>query len=69
MTHGHQPRAAAYRGCMDDTVTPADLARELNVSARRIRQWLRAQGWQSVPYSRWRLSPEQAAQVRRHFGT
>lgn len=30
-------------------------------------QWLRDQGWQNVPYTRWRLSPDQAALARMHF--
>lgn len=50
-----------------ETITPAELARELGVSDRRIRQWLREQGWQSLPYTRWHLTPEQAARVREHF--
>lgn len=53
---------------MERTVTPSELARELGVSARRIRHWLREQGWQSVRYTRWHLSPDQAAQVRKRFG-
>lgn len=62
------PRAARPTAeVMDATETPADLARELGVSPRTIRKWLREQGWQSVPYTRWRLSPEQAAEVRKHF--
>lgn len=50
-----------------DTITPSELATELGVSDRRIRQWLRDQGWQPVPYTRWHLTPEQAARVREHF--
>lgn len=56
-----------YRRHMNQTVTPTELARELGVSAKSIRQWLRVQGWQSSPYARWRLSADQAAQVRKHF--
>ncbi len=52
---------------MDPRLTPSQLARELGVSAKTIRQWLRAQGWQSTPYARWLLSPDQAAQVRARF--
>lgn len=52
-----------------DTVTPRELAKELEVSARTIRQWMRDQGWQSAPYTRWHLTPEQASQVRVHFGS
>ncbi|HZL06996.1 MAG TPA: YfeC-like transcriptional regulator [Coriobacteriia bacterium] len=48
-------------------MTPQELARELGISAKTLRQWLRDQGWQSVRYSRWHLSPDQAAQARRHF--
>lgn len=50
------------------TVTPRELAKDLGVSDRAIRQWLRDQDWQSVPYARWHLTPEQAAQVRARFG-
>ncbi|WP_353848635.1 YfeC-like transcriptional regulator [Cellulomonas sp.] len=52
---------------MNQTVTPAELARELGVSAKSIRRWLREQGWQSVPHTRWQLSADQAVQVRKHF--
>jgi uncharacterized protein YjcR len=52
---------------MEESITPNDLSAELGVSAKSIRQWLRDQGWQSVPYARWELTPEQAAEVRRHF--
>jgi phage antirepressor YoqD-like protein len=52
---------------MADTETPGELSKELGVTARAIRQWLREQGWQSAPYSRWRLTPEQASSVRSHF--
>lgn len=50
-----------------DTMTPRELAKELGVSDRAIRRWLREQGWQSVPYARWHLTPEQARQVKDHF--
>lgn len=50
-----------------NTVTPKDLAKELGVSDRTLRGWLRAQGWQSVPHTRWHLSQEQADQVRARF--
>jgi uncharacterized protein YjcR len=52
---------------MDEPITPKDLAADLGVSDRTVRQWLRDQGWQSVPYARWELTKEQAAQVRDHF--
>lgn len=48
-------------------MTPKQLAAELGRSDRAVRQWLRDQGWQSVPYARWHLTEEQAAQVRAHF--
>ncbi|WP_083653203.1 YfeC-like transcriptional regulator [Serinicoccus sp. CNJ-927] len=51
----------------EETVTPEQLAKGLGVSAKTIRQWLRDQGWQSVPYARWYLTPEQAQQVRARF--
>jgi hypothetical protein len=52
---------------MADTITPSDLAKELGLSPRTIREWLRAQGWQSRPYTRWQLTVEQATLVRAHF--
>ncbi|MDN4173655.1 hypothetical protein QWY28_11910 [Nocardioides sp. SOB77] len=52
---------------MPDTLTPAELAKELCVAPRAVRQWLRDHGWQSVPHSRWHLTPEQAAAVRERF--
>ena len=54
---------------MADPITPKQLADELGVPARTIRRWLRAQGWQDIPYSRWQLTPEQADQVRERFGS
>ena len=58
---------AAYAAGVDDFVTPRQLAEELGLSDRTVRQWLRDQGWQGVPYTRWRLTEEQAAQVRNQF--
>jgi uncharacterized protein YjcR len=58
---------ADYRRQMTEPITPKELAAELGVSDRAIRQWLRDQGWQSVPYARWELTQEQAAQVRARF--
>jgi uncharacterized protein YjcR len=52
---------------MSDTVTPAELSKELGITPRTIRQWLRDQGWQSVPYSRWHPTRNQADAVRAHF--
>lgn len=52
---------------MTDPITPKQLAAELGVTPRTIRRWLRDQGWQSVPYARWELTPEQADQVRARF--
>lgn len=52
---------------MADTVTPRELAKELGLSPRTIRGWLRDQGWQSQPYARWQLTVEQADVVRTHF--
>ena len=31
-----------------------------------VRQWLRDQAWQSVPYAHWELTQERAALVRTH---
>ena len=52
---------------MTEQITPADLSKELKVSRKTIRQWMRDQGWQSVPYARWHLTKEQADRVRYHF--
>ncbi len=52
---------------MTDPITPSQLSTELGVSAKTIRRWLRAQGWQAMPYARWELTPDQAALVREHF--
>lgn len=52
---------------MTEPITPKQLAAELGVAPKTIRTWLRAQGWQTVPYSRWELSQNQADQVRARF--
>jgi len=53
---------------MDIQFTPADLARELGVSQRSVRDHLRRQyGTLVAPTTRWLLDAEQAGNVRRHF--
>jgi len=52
---------------MTEPITPKQLSAELGVSDRAIRQWLRDQGWQNVPYARWELTPHQVQRVRAHF--
>ncbi|MDR7251911.1 uncharacterized protein YjcR [Nocardioides sp. BE266] len=52
---------------MTEPITPKQLSAELGVSDRAIRQWLRDQGWQNMPYARWALTAEQADQVRARF--
>ena len=52
---------------MTEPITPKQLSAELGVSDGDIRQWLRDQGSQSVPYARWKLTPDQTAQVGAHF--
>ncbi|MBB1511231.1 hypothetical protein H5399_01215 [Tessaracoccus sp. MC1627] len=49
------------------TVTPEQLAVELGASVKTVQAWLRDQGWQSVPYDRRHLTPEQAAELREWF--
>ncbi len=56
-----------YHPTMGERLTPRELAEELGVSDRAVRQWLRDQSWQAVPYARWHLTAEQASQVRAHF--
>ncbi|GAA3399387.1 hypothetical protein [Pseudarthrobacter polychromogenes] len=53
----------------DDPITPADLARELGKNPKRIRDYLRDQyGTLPPDETRWFPTPEQVADVRRHFG-
>ena len=53
---------------MDDDLTPADLARELGVSQRAVRAFLRGRyGTLISPATRWKLTGEQAADIRAHF--
>jgi hypothetical protein len=54
-----------------DDLTPADLARELGIDAKRIRVFLRATYGKlnrSVE-TRWKLTLDRANTVRRHFGS
>lgn len=60
-------RPCDYLGEMTEPITPKQLSAELGVSDRAVRQWLRDRGWQSVPYTRWELTSDQAAEVRAHF--
>ncbi|WP_194165140.1 hypothetical protein [Pseudactinotalea sp. HY160] len=53
---------------MDEVITPADLARELGVLAKRIRVVLReAYGKLPPGVTRWKLTPEQVSHVRSRF--
>lgn len=54
---------------MADDETPEDLARELGVPGKTIRDWLRAEypRTPSEAHQRWHLTPDQAAAVRRQF--
>ena len=48
--------------------TPADLARELDISAKAVRTFLRSVYGVLPPFmSRWLLDAKQAAYVRDHF--
>ena len=49
------------------TTTPRELAAELDVSDKTIRQWLRSQPWQHEHRARWQLTRAQADQVRSRF--
>jgi hypothetical protein len=51
----------------DDVVTPADLARDLALSPKTVRAWLRHEydTLDSRDELRWRLTSEQVAFVRR----
>jgi len=52
---------------MEQTIRPADLARELSVDAPRIRRWLRQEYPDHRKRDPWHLSAEQANAVRRRF--
>jgi DNA-directed RNA polymerase sigma subunit (sigma70/sigma32) len=48
--------------------TPASLARELGISQKRIRDFLRKEYGKLKPFeTRWQLDPGKAAAVRRNF--
>lgn len=51
-------------------VTAPDLARQLGIDPKRLRAWLRQQGWRSPTDhgARWLLDEHQARAARQHFG-
>lgn len=54
---------------MSQQATPGDLSRELNVSPKKIRDYLRSKYGKLPPLvARWHLTSAQAADVRAHFG-
>lgn len=52
-----------------DELTPSELAAELHVDPKRVRAWLRKQGWRSAVEhaQRWKLTNEQVVQAREAF--
>ncbi|MDJ0335633.1 hypothetical protein QMG83_10405 [Salinibacterium sp. G-O1] len=53
---------------MSELATPADLARELGITHKRVRDFLRAEyGKLTPPTTRWELNSEQEAKVRLNF--
>ncbi|GAA1210849.1 hypothetical protein [Rhodoglobus aureus] len=53
---------------MTDPLTPKDLASELNVSAKQVREYLRSKYGTLPPFeTRWQLSDAQASEIRAHF--
>jgi uncharacterized protein YjcR len=50
-------------------VTVPEIARDLSVDQKRVRAWLRRQGWRSTGEhgTRWFLDEAQANQVRERF--
>ncbi|MFT2693471.1 hypothetical protein [Clavibacter zhangzhiyongii] len=57
---------------MDDLpATVPDLACRIGVDQKRMRAWLRRQGWRSPGEhgTRWALDAEQVRQVEAHFST
>lgn len=49
--------------------TVPELSRRIGVDQKRIRTWLRRQGWRTPGEHgmRWALDPDQAQQVQAHF--
>ena len=55
---------------MTDQITPAQLSSELGVSAKAIREYLRAKHGTLPPFvSRWNLTKAQADDARKHSRT
>lgn len=53
---------------MSEQITPADLARELGVTPKTVRDYLRSTyGTLPAFVSRWHLTAAQATKVREHF--
>jgi hypothetical protein len=53
---------------MAETTTPEELARELSVSAKTIRAWLRTEYPRGAEHDQpWRLDQDQASAVRARF--
>lgn len=53
---------------MSEQITPEELARQLGVSGRQVRRYLRSKYGKLPPFvSRWNLSSAQTADVRAHF--
>lgn len=53
---------------MADDITPKDLARELGVSSKTIRAWLRIEYPRAAEHGlAWHLDQDQAAAVRARF--
>lgn len=52
-----------------EPVTPNELARDLSVTAKTIREWLRQRGFRPEVEkgTRWQLTEEQASLVRNRF--
>ncbi|WP_162940047.1 hypothetical protein [Gryllotalpicola protaetiae] len=52
-----------------DELTPEDLARELGVTGRAVRSFLRDQYPDHERYARWFLTPEQTTAVRQRVAS
>lgn len=61
----------SFRGVASSSVVTApELARQLDVDPKRLRSWLRRQGWRSPAEhgAQWLLDEHQARAARQHFG-
>ena len=67
-TYRRTPRVS--RPVPAGAVTVGTIAQELNIEPKKLRSWLRKVGWRSSEEARsqWIFSPQEAEEVKSHFG-